>query len=142
MLPPHLHIFKNIPLNINGRRILLILLFVATAAVLAALWHYDPATSPLAPKCPFRLLTGLSCPACGTQRALHALLHGEVAAALRFNPFMVYSVPYALGLLFTKYAARGEWARRWYRRLAGRVAVWAYVMFFCTWWIVRNIGGW
>ena len=43
-----------------------------------------PARFPF-PRCPFLLLTGLYCPGCGSQRAVHALLHGQVARAAGLN---------------------------------------------------------
>jgi hypothetical protein len=52
------------------------------------LWRYDPATSALYPPCLFRYLTGLLCPGCGSARALHALLHGDLVAALQLNPMI------------------------------------------------------
>jgi len=33
------------------------------------------------PACPFKLLTGWNCPACGGLRMTHDLLHGDLAAA-------------------------------------------------------------
>lgn len=39
--------------------------------------------------CPFRLVTGLPCPACGSVRAWVAVLDGDVAAGLQHNPFAV-----------------------------------------------------
>lgn len=45
------------------------------------------------PRCPFHELTGLYCPGCGSTRALHALAHGELAAACRFNPLVVLALP-------------------------------------------------
>jgi hypothetical protein len=53
---------------------------------LALLYAYDPATTALFPSCPFRMMTGLLCPLCGTLRAAHALLHGHVVDAFLFNP--------------------------------------------------------
>ena len=38
------------------------------------------------------------CPLCGGTRAVDALLHLDVAAALRFNPFVVFSAVLAVGL--------------------------------------------
>lgn len=50
----------------------------------------DPAASPhLFWPCPFHKLTGLYCPGCGGQRALHALLHGRFVDALSRNALAV-----------------------------------------------------
>lgn len=40
------------------------------------------------PRCAFHLATGCPCPGCGSTRAMKQLWHGNVAAALAFNPFM------------------------------------------------------
>ena len=63
-------------------------LVAVTAAAAAALitvaglaWYYythDPSEGAGA-KCTFKLLTGYDCPGCGSQRALHAMLHGDIA---------------------------------------------------------------
>jgi len=36
--------------------------------------------------CPFKMLTGCDCPACGTQRSIIQLLQGDLAASLSCNP--------------------------------------------------------
>jgi hypothetical protein len=65
------------------------------AAVLVALWRLDPSTSAVFPPCLFRALTGWQCPGCGSARALHALLHGQLTDALRLNPLAVAALPLA-----------------------------------------------
>lgn len=57
---------------------------MAGLALAALYFRLDPAQYPF-PRCPVHWLTGLHCPGCGTQRALHALLHGRVGQALSFN---------------------------------------------------------
>lgn len=42
--------------------------------------------------CLFHASTGLLCPGCGTTRSLTALVHGDVAGALSFNP-LIYFIP-------------------------------------------------
>ena len=49
-------------------------------------------------QCPFRFLTGISCPGCGMTRALLALLRGDFAAAYYYHP-LVFLLPPA-GLLW------------------------------------------
>jgi len=41
----------------------------------------------LLPGCPLKELAGLDCPLCGGTRAAHALLTGDVGAAIDFNVF-------------------------------------------------------
>ncbi|MDR1881409.1 MAG: DUF2752 domain-containing protein [Prevotella sp.] len=44
--------------------------------------------------CTFKGATGLECPGCGGQRALHFLLHGDIPEALRYNVFFVVAAPF------------------------------------------------
>lgn len=37
------------------------------------------------PRCFLRSTTGLHCPGCGSQRALHSILHGNIIEGLRKN---------------------------------------------------------
>lgn len=47
--------------------------------------------------CPFRLFTGMLCPGCGSQRALHDLMHLRLGQAFDHNALLVLSIP-LLGL--------------------------------------------
>jgi hypothetical protein len=61
----------------------------ATGFGVWALRHADPnaAGSPFLP-CLFNAFTGLYCPGCGTTRALHALVHGDLVGMLAMNPLL------------------------------------------------------
>ena len=60
---------------------------------------FDPATSGVFPPCPVQYLTGWYCPGCGSLRALHDLLHGNLRAAWAMNPLTVIMLPFlAYGL--------------------------------------------
>jgi len=71
---------------------------VVTGA-LVILYCIDPAEAAIFPPCPFHLLTGQYCPGCGSLRAIHKLLHGQLMAAFMLNPLLVVSLP-LLGLMF------------------------------------------
>jgi hypothetical protein len=61
---------------------------------------FDPATSGLFPPCPVHYLTGWYCPGCGSLRAIHQLLHGNLMAAWALNPLTVVLLPFlAYGLV-------------------------------------------
>ena len=79
-------------------------LLAAGSVALAVLYVFDPATSGIYPGCPFRALTGWLCPGCGTLRGLHELLHGNLAAAFRFNPLMLLSLPFVAWSLLARSA--------------------------------------
>lgn len=120
--------------------------YVVSTALLAvgliALYaRFDPGTSVLAPKCPFKLLTGFDCPACGSQRTLHALLHGQWLAAFRYNPFLLLSIPYLLLVAYTTWGGTGR-AARWRGSVQHPKVVLAYLTLVIGWWIVRNTPLW
>ena len=74
-------------------------LFIATAG-LVMLRVFDPANSGIFPPCPVHYLTGWYCPGCGSLRAIHALLHGNIHGAWAMNPLTIVLLPFiAYGLI-------------------------------------------
>ena len=45
----------------------------------------DPNSPGHYPMCPLKALTGLDCPGCGGLRAVHSIVHGDIAGALNHN---------------------------------------------------------
>jgi hypothetical protein len=66
---------------------------VLCAAGLLIYFAFDPTKVSFFPPCLFHEITGLDCPGCGAQRALHQLLHGNIIAAFRLNAMFVLSLP-------------------------------------------------
>lgn len=58
-------------------------------------FNYNPSNSSIFPKCPFYSLTGLHCPGCGSQRAIHKFLHGDIIEGLKYN-FLIVLLPIVL----------------------------------------------
>ena len=112
----------------NRRPLILILL------ALFVLWLWGNLSGlPWGIPCLFRRFTGLSCPACGTQRALFALLHGDPLTAWHFN----YLLPFIALLLIT--LAVLAWRKSpLYRPLTSLPAVIVYACILLLWLIVRN----
>lgn len=84
--------------RLRGRRAQALLALGAFFLVLLVLGPVDPRTAPFAPVCPIHWATGLHCPGCGTGRALHALVHGDLGRALRLNALAIAAVPVFLAL--------------------------------------------
>src|SRR5215813_6099748 len=77
------------------RRHARVMAFVVLATAGAMLLRlFDPAHSLLFPPCPLRYFTGLYCPGCGSLRALHALLHGDLLKAFAMNSLTVILLPF------------------------------------------------
>ena len=108
--------------------------------IIAVYLIFDPTQSDLFPKWPFMMLTGLKCPGCGSQRVIHALLNGDVAAAWHHNAFMVAMLPLSvLYLLSEIFRTRFNGL---YRVLNSIWAVGAVFVVVMLWWILRNVFGW
>ena len=124
-----------------SRRSVIAMLAVAAVVVAGVVIYstFDPSASRWFPRCPFLMLTGLKCPGCGTQRAIHALLHGDVLSALHFNALLPVSIPL---LLLYGYAELVRTRKpRFYNRVNSVTAILAVLIVVIVWWIVRNICG-
>jgi hypothetical protein len=67
---------------------------LGAVAAVVMLRLFDPATSGLFPPCPLRYLTGWYCPGCGSLRAMHQLLQGNLRAAWALNPLTILLLPF------------------------------------------------
>ncbi len=92
----------------NSRPVQLFWAGVGGAAILALvlLFVFDPARFSFFPRCAFHQLTGLNCPGCGGQRALHQLLHGEFVRAFQFNALFIALLPLGGWVLARQLARR------------------------------------
>ena len=108
------------------------------AAGVAFLYAFDPRNPGIFPACPFLGLTGCYCPGCGTLRALHVLLRGDVAGAAGYNVLAVLSLPfiaysYAAGAM----RAFGLWAPR--PAFVHPRWIWALLAAIIAFWVLRNL---
>lgn len=111
---------------------------IMAAAIIIIYYIVDPSQSRWMPKCPSKLITGFDCPSCGSQRALHAVLHGDINAAWNFNPFLFIALPYLLLALWGQLSFIPGSARA--NRLAcSPILVFGYIGIFLAWWLLRNL---
>lgn len=103
------------------------------------LYYLNPTQYWFMPKCPFKLITGLSCPGCGIQRAVHAILHGEFAEGIKYNYYLAYSGPYATAFILEWIMPRGTAREKLSNVIENRYVVNFYLLSFTVWLIVRNI---
>ena len=111
---------------------------LGTGALLAGSLLYVGVGDPhnphfMFPACPFKLLTGLNCPACGGLRMTHDLLHGQIGSAVTDNVFLLVGLPLLAVWLLMRWR-RGD-------RLMPPAAMIVVAVTAITWTVVRNWPG-
>ena len=102
------------------------------------LFLYNPDGSNIYPKCPFHTLTGIYCPGCGSLRALHQILHGNILAAFGMNALMVLFIPLLSWVVVSQccVAVRGRplpalFVPAWW--------IWILLAIIIVFWVLRNV---
>jgi len=100
---------------------------------------YNPSQHSFFIPCPFNYITGYHCPGCGSQRAIHQLLHLNVLRALSLNPFLVLSVPiivYGLGLQIWNFIFETQFR---FKLFYSKAFIYGYFGFALLYWFLRNL---
>ena len=112
---------------------------VIILAIVGFFYLVNPIVQHYPIQCPWRLLTSTQCPACGFQRAVHALIHGQLVEALSYNYFFVVSIPLAVAVVLAEwynYHHKLDFLRSFVHH---RYTIKAYVAIYFAWWVLRNI---
>lgn len=99
---------------------------------------YNPESCAWFPKCVFLQMTGLECPSCGAQRALHSFLNGDIVKAIEYNPFLSIALPFFLAVVYAKWFDTNS-AKKIGRYVLHRYSIYAYISAYFSWWIIRNL---
>lgn len=123
--------------GIVNRRVTVALIWLTMAVGAAYLFVFEPGRSGFFPDCPFRLLTGLNCPGCGTTRGLHHLLHGDLIGAFQFNPLMMLLLPIFL-YAFVRHTAAVFRDRPIKSNQLDPRFIWMFFAVVMSFWVFRN----
>lgn len=122
----------------RNQRLEAFLILLSAIIGIILLYIFNPGTSSIYPPCPFHALTGLYCPGCGSLRALHQILHGELSSAFGLNPLMVLSLPF-LAYGFVSYFVDRIWGISFPVAFIPATCIWSYLGVILLFWAVRNI---
>lgn len=100
---------------------------------------FSPEDSHFFPQCPFHYLTGFDCPGCGSQRAIHHLLHFRLVDAFFSNPLLIVAIPYALLGIYIEYFEGKEKHPRIKQLFYSRNAIIVTLVVIVLFWIGRNL---
>lgn len=125
------------------RPIQLFAVLAATAAIAAGVWllrNYDPnAANSFFPQCMFKAFTGYHCIGCGLTRALHALVHGDIARAFDMNPLAMIVLP-LLPLMVLDGRGKTPQALRPFMSVVMMPKLWLVLL--PAYWVARNLPWW
>jgi len=101
-------------------------------------YKINPAGQDWMPKCPFHSMTGLHCPGCGSQRAIHDFLHGKIMEGFSHNLLI------GLGILVLLYKAFLLLRARFYPQkntnlLYHPKIAWIILIIILSFWVLRNL---
>lgn len=114
-------------------------ILVGILTIGVGLYYFNPTQCWFAPKCPVKLLTGWSCPACGMQRFIHALLHGNFKEAINYNYYLLYVLPYLSSLCGVAMMPAGPKKETLEKIVQHRYVIWTYIVTFFIWFLIRNL---
>lgn len=120
------------------RRDLMWLLAVAGVVIVVIYGLFDPVVwGSYFPACAIHKVFGISCPSCGTQRALHALLQGDFKEAISYNYFVFVTIAYIIGLGIASFTYKRD--NRLARFFYGYPGAVTYITLYLLWFLLRNL---
>ena len=123
--------------EIVNRPLTVALIWLSLAAGAIYLFIFEPGKTGFFLKCPFRALTGFTCPGCGSTRGLHHLLHGDPVAAFQLNPLFLVALPFLLYAL-VRYSNAVIRRRPLQTNQLQPKYIWVLFVAVLSFWIFRN----
>lgn len=120
-------------MNICFKNILRFVMVSLVVIVIAIVYYnIDPSAYEWVPKCPFFSLTGYKCPGCGTQRAIHEFLHGNLVDGFKYNPLLLPAGAYLITLECARHT-------KFMEILTGKIASRSILLVIFLYWLLRNL---
>lgn len=122
---------------LERRRVVVAILLLMAVAFCAVYWWFDPAEVGWMPRCLWKTVTSTDCPGCGSQRMIHALLHGHIGAAWKANAFALVMLP-VIGFMFWLELTRSR-RPHLYAKVFSPAVIRTLIFLVLAWWIFRNV---
>ncbi|RLJ69002.1 uncharacterized protein DUF2752 [Lacinutrix venerupis] len=116
----------------------IIIIVLIVSGLLALYFLYNPSHSAFFPKCIFYKTTGLHCPGCGSQRALHDVLQGNFIAGLKHN-FLLILLIVVLIYKVALFTLEKFYSKKYNSLLNNPKVLKAILIIIILYWVLRNI---
>lgn len=114
---------------------------IVAAAALMSFYLLAVRLTGIMPRCLFKWATGWDCPGCGSQRALLALLHGDIIRAIESNLLIPFAIVYlallGIGWLYPDRPSM----HRLHSHITSPFALTFIAVTIIAWTIIRNLIG-
>ena len=123
----------------RGRNVRLLIATIVLLVLVGAVLFYVFVPPEYWPRCWWLWLTGTKCPGCGTQRAIAALLSGDLCGAASYNPILVVGIPYFLLSIWCDCGKNTHLKYRTRNLFFSAKALKITVVVIIVYWIGRNL---
>lgn len=119
---------------------LFLFLIIIGGGLVVLYYYYNPAApSTFFPSCPTKTFLGIYCPVCGSQRATHYLLHGDIYTALKYNPLFVILLPIIMLMLIQLAVQKFTYQQFRIPLFEKQWFILGLFFILCIYFIIRNI---
>lgn len=126
-------------LNKKLKNIIAVTIFILLIVTAFIFYVFDPEQTLFFPPCPFLVLTGYQCPGCGTQRAIHDLLHFNFLDAFRHNALILFLIPYIIMGFYLEILNGKKRLPRLEQFFFGKWAARIVIGIILLYWLLRNV---
>lgn len=122
------------------KRLLKALLPLLLLGVLVFIYYtFNPSQSSFFLPCPLKYTTDFYCAGCGSQRAIHHLMHLDVVTAFRYNPLLILTLPILVYVLILQYLNFVTGSKYRFKLFYSNVFIVVYFGIAIVYSILRNI---
>ena len=116
----------------------IIFIVIGLTAILSLFFLYNPLQYNFFPKCPIYSFTGTYCPGCGSQRAIHQLLNGNIVEGFKHNFLILLLLIVIVYDTIIRYSS--IFFRKTFKNLLHKpVTTISILIIVIIYWILRNI---
>ncbi|RKE94745.1 DUF2752 domain-containing protein [Ichthyenterobacterium magnum] len=106
--------------------------------VLSLYFFWNPSDYDFFPKCPFYSMTGIFCPGCGSQRAAHQIINGNIVTGIRHN-YLLLLLFLVLGYQVLLFAINSIYNKSFNNILHLPITTKIILVLVILFWVLRNI---
>lgn len=114
------------------------IVLLSVGLIVAMLYYFINPNFNLFPRCPLYSTTGILCPGCGSQRALHDFLHLDFEGVIRHNILFIFGILLLL-YHFTILGLNLLFSKNYFNLLYHKKTPIIILVIVIVYWILRNI---